>query len=131
MLLGKPGGGRRGRPIASCPIRVTIISPRKGTRTIRFRLMPAVAKEARWKKGDHVVPELDPETGAITISRTDKGHWQLTTGSKKDAVPRSYIIRLGLSDEALKALRAFEFPAEIQEYAESEGQIIFELPRKA
>ncbi len=129
MLLGKLDG-RCGRQGTSCPIRVTLISPRKGSKAIRFRLTPAVVKKARWQKGDSVIPEIHPETGVISLARGGEGRWRLTTGVKGDSAPDNYVIRLALNDKALKVLQAFEFPAEIQDYHETEGTISFMLRYK-
>jgi len=126
MWLFKTDGTRRGRHCDISEIRVTVM--RKHGNALRIAFGGKVLKAARWKLGDKIIPEFDESTGTFTVSRSTNGRgWSLSAASKGSSI---LAIRAELTDAAIKLLDKFHVPAEIDDYAEDGGTIIFSLIKR-
>lgn len=121
------GHGRTANP---CPIRVTIDNKHEQADALRIRFRAEVLKQARWQRGDKLRPQLDETTGEMSITRDPKG-WALTDATgNKNSKNGAATIRIGMTDAAKAVIGKFVLPAEITDFAEDGGVVIFQLARK-
>jgi hypothetical protein len=96
------------------------------TTAIAFRFAESVVTEARWKIGDRLVPDFDEHNGTFRLSRVASG-WSLSKARRC----RSYTLKLKISDSAVKEFQRFVFPADVYDYIEDGGDLVFDVERKS
>ena len=122
--------GGHGRTANPCPIRVTIDSKHQQADAIRIRFRREVLKRARWQLGDLIRPQIDPGTGEVTIARDPRG-WKLTDATgNKNSKGGAATVRIGMTDEAKDVIAKFLTPADITDFIEDGGVIVFQLARR-
>ena len=122
MKIGRPDSKfNTGRRYVG-PVRVSYVQKNGSKSVLLIRFTPQVVKDARWKTGDGVDIDVD-DSGAVTVARAKKG-WSLSGKNVKAGLT----VRLTLFPEDTKALKRFEIPADVLEYAEDGGDVVFQLP---
>jgi hypothetical protein len=125
MKLGKPGSSSRSGRRKLGPIRVSYVQQKGHRLVMLLRFTSQVIKDARWKIGDILDVEMD-DSGNVTVARSAQG-WMLS--GKSDTTDGT--IRLTVYPDDLKALHPYAIPADIQDYAEDGGAILFQLPKSS